>query len=109
MIVYPATGAVVADYFYDVTILEILAVYEPRPLKIKNFGKDLSFGSVEELKDALVNEFKGKDTSVVFRTKPNGMLATVFVSVSEDGVIRESYGEESVVDFDAISERLLVV
>ncbi|HCA02644.1 MULTISPECIES: hypothetical protein [Halomonadaceae] len=84
-------------------------VYEPRPLKIKNFGNDLLFRSVEELKETLKKEFKGKDTSVVFRTKPNGMRSTVFVSVGEDGVIRESYGEEPEVDFDAISERLMVI
>lgn len=84
-------------------------VYEPRPLKIKSFGDDLLFGGVEELKETLVNDFKGKDTSIVFRTKPSGMLSTVFVSVGEDGVIRESYGGESEVDFDAISERLLEI
>lgn len=37
-------------------------VYEPRPLKIKNFGNDLLFRSVEELKETLKKEFKGKDT-----------------------------------------------
>ena len=80
---------------------------ESYPIKIKNFGRDLCFRSIEGLKESLVSKFKGKDTSIVYRTKPNGMLSTVFVSVGEDGVIRESYGDQSKIDFDCIAERMM--
>lgn len=82
-------------------------VYEPHPIKIKNFGNDRLFRSVDELREALETDFKGKDTSIVFRSKPSGLLCTVFVSVDESGVVRESYGEQPEIDFGRIAERMM--
>ncbi|MFC6673997.1 hypothetical protein [Marinobacterium aestuariivivens] len=76
----------------------------PSPLKVKNFGNDRSFGSVAALKTALSEDYKGMHVTIVYPTKPHGLTKTVFVSVSDTGEIRESYGDGALVDFDRISE-----
>jgi hypothetical protein len=78
-----------------------------RPLKIKNFGKDRSFSSVSELKGVLSSEYRGDHVSLVYPTRPHGLLRTVYVSVDQAGDIRETYGEQAIVDFQKISETLL--
>lgn len=77
------------------------------PLKIKNFGKDRTFSSVSELKEVLSSEYRDDHVSIVYPTKPHGLLRTVYVSVDQTGVIRETYGEQAIVDFQKISEILL--
>lgn len=80
--------------------------YMQCPLKIKNFGNDRCFETVDELKDVLKREYRGRDTSVVYQSKPNGMFSTVFVSVGKDGVVRDSYGSQPEIDFGAIEAAL---
>ena len=68
---------------------------------IKNFGNDESFKCIDDLKDTLYQKYKGKHVSVVYPTA-SGILRTLFVSVDDDGTVRESYGENAVVDFNQI-------
>lgn len=77
------------------------------PLKIKNFGKDRAFNNVDELRDALAKDYQGMHVSIVYSSKPNGLLKTVFASVSDDGTVHHSYGDESEVDFNLIAASLL--
>lgn len=70
--------------------------------KIKNFGKDEVFSSVEEMKEALSTKYLGMHVSIVFKTKSN-LLSTLFVSVDSDGKITESYGDMAEVDFSKIA------
>lgn len=79
----------------------------PSSLKVKNFGKDETFSSVRELKAALSKNYRDMHVTIVYPTKPNGLLRTVFVSVNNTGEIRETYGDKDTVDFDLISEALL--
>lgn len=78
-----------------------------RPLKIKNFGKDRTFSLVSELKEVLSSEYRGSHVTLVYPTRPQGLLRTVYVSVDQAGDIRETYGEQAIVDFQKISETLL--
>lgn len=70
--------------------------------KIKNFGKDEVFSSVEEMKEALSKKYLGMHVSIVFKTKSN-LLSTLFVSVDGQGKITESYGDMAEVDFSKIA------
>lgn len=72
--------------------------------KIKNFGKDEVFSSVEEMKEALSTKYLGMHVSIVFKTKSkSNLLSTLFVSVDSDGKITESYGDMAEVDFSKIA------
>ena len=73
-----------------------------RVLKLKDFGHDRELSSVEELKETLIRDYQGQSVSIVYATRPHGMLRTVFVDVSADGTVTESYGAQRPVDFEAI-------
>lgn len=77
-------------------------------IKIKNFGRYRKFRSVDELQGTLSEQYKGQHVSVVYPTKPHGLLRTVFVSVDDAGGINETYGKQSPVDFNAIKDDLFV-
>ncbi|KGM26772.1 hypothetical protein [Photorhabdus sp. RM96S] len=79
---------------------------QPGDIKIKDFGRDQKFSSVDELQSALSEQYKGQHVSIVYPTKPNGLLRTVFVSVDDAGGVNETYGEQSPVDFSAIKDEL---
>jgi hypothetical protein len=76
-------------------------------LKIKNFGNDKEYESVDELRAALSDEYRGTHVSVVYPVKPTGMLRTVYVSVCDAGTVSETYGEGEPLDFTRISETIL--
>tara|TARA_Y100000588_G_C13481676_1_gene597067 strand:+ start:271 stop:513 length:243 start_codon:yes stop_codon:yes gene_type:complete len=78
----------------------------PEPIQIKNFGNDRFCASLEELKSVLSNEFRDQHVSVIYRSRKTGLLKTLFVSVEQSGVIRESYSQQAEVNFDQISEDL---
>ncbi len=67
--------------------------------KIKDFGQDRVVGSFPMLLSVLSSEYKGKSVGVVYK-KSSGIAAALYVSVSADGVIRESYGSESEITAD---------
>lgn len=72
--------------------------------KIKDFGQDRLVGTFPALLAVLSKEYKGKSVGVMYK-KSSGISAALYVSVSADGVIRESYGSESEITADY--ERLL--
>lgn len=76
-------------------------------LKIKDFGNDSGYSSVEALQVALTGHYSGKHVSIVYPSKPNGLLRTVFVSVAADGSISHTYGDRSAIDFSVISNDIL--
>ena len=69
-----------------------------KTFKIKNFGKDEVFDSVQALEAVLSTKYKGMHVSIIYPSKL-GLLSTVFVSVNNDGEVYESYGNEDKVDF----------
>lgn len=73
-------------------------------LKIKAFGRDREFTSVQALKNALAQEYRGQSVSIVYAAKPRGLLRAIFVDVSGDGKVNESYGSRRVVDFEVIED-----
>lgn len=75
-------------------------------LKIKDYGRDRKFRSIDELQSTLSEQYKGRHVSIVYPTNPNGLLRTVFVSVDSAGGINETYGNQSPVDFNAIKDDL---
>lgn len=75
-------------------------------IKIKVFGRDKAYSTVESVKTALETDFKGQHVSIAYPKKPSGLNSVVFVSVSECGVVRHSYGEQLPVDFNEIALNL---
>ncbi|MDA1379369.1 hypothetical protein PCI56_05130 [Plesiomonas shigelloides subsp. oncorhynchi] len=43
-------------------------------LKIKDYGRDRKFRSVDELQSTLSEQYKGRHVSIVYPTNPNGLL-----------------------------------
>lgn len=77
-------------------------------LKIKDFGRDRDFDSVADLKKALSEEYKSKDVSILYTTKPHGLLRVVYVSVDDAGAVLDSYKDQAPIDFNAIENELLL-
>lgn len=71
---------------------------------ILDFGNGGTFTTIEELKKELSERYKGRHVSIKYAAKPYGMNRVIYVSVSEAGIVRHSYGDESLVDFIAISD-----
>lgn len=78
-------------------------------IKIKDFGRDRLFPTVNDLKKALSEQYKGQHVSIVYQTKPSGLTRTVFVSVDDAGGVNSSYGDQASVDFAAIEDELYVI
>lgn len=76
-------------------------------IKIKNSGCEQPFDSVDELQSALSEHYQGQHVTIVYTSRPHGMLRSVFVSVTDTGEVRHSYGDESLVDFLDIKDNLL--
>ncbi|WP_119828726.1 hypothetical protein [Vibrio cholerae] len=79
---------------------------QPGEIKIKDFGRDRKFRSVDELQSTLSEQYKGQHVSIVYPAKPNGLLRTVFVSVDDAGGVNQTYGDQSPVDFSTIKDDL---
>ncbi len=75
-------------------------------IKIKDFGRDRLYPTVNDLKKALSEQYKGQHVSIVYQTKPSGLTRTVFVSVDDAGGVNQTYGDQSPVDFSAIKDDL---
>ncbi|MCU2863834.1 hypothetical protein FJD32_025215 (plasmid) [Shewanella sp. LC6] len=79
---------------------------QPGDIKIKDFGRDRKFRSVDELQSTLSEQYKGQHVSIVYPAKPNGLLRTVFVSVDDAGGVNQTNGDQSPIDFTAIKDDL---
>ncbi|MBZ9574575.1 hypothetical protein [Modicisalibacter sp. MOD 31.J] len=66
---------------------------------IRSFGQRRHCETAATLHGALASEYRGRSVAVQFRT-PRGLKRSVFVDVTEDGLIVESYGERRAVDFE---------
>jgi hypothetical protein len=77
-------------------------------IKIKDFGKDKVVGSVSELKDALSNEYKSQHISIVYKL-PSGITRQAYISVTNEGEVKETYGAKGPVDFEKIEKEIGVV
>lgn len=74
-------------------------------IKIKDYSRSKYFDSILELKTILKHDYLGRHIAIHYRTKTN-FIQVIFVSVSESGVITDSYkGEE--INFDQIESDLL--
>lgn len=73
--------------------------------KIKDFGQDREVSTFGALLDVLRSDYKGKSVSVMYK-RASGLSAVIYVTVSGDGVIRESYGDQHVITADD-EQRLL--
>jgi hypothetical protein len=68
--------------------------------KVKNFGNDSLCRDVQELKKVLEQKHRGESVSIVFQKPPNGLLTTLFVDVSTEGEITNSYGNNETINLD---------
>lgn len=75
-------------------------------LKLKVAGRDLELASVSLLASYLAENCKGMHVSIIYKSKPSGMLKSVFLSISESGLICESYGEQRAFDVSTIEAAL---
>ncbi|STS99813.1 Uncharacterised protein [Klebsiella pneumoniae] len=53
----------------------------PGDIKIKDFGRDRKFRSVDELQSTLSEQYKGQHVSIVYPAKPS-VYSARFLSVS---------------------------
>lgn len=74
-------------------------------LKIRRSWKDKEYKSLEEMISEL-STYRGEHVAITY-SKRNGLLNTVFVSVSDKGEIFNSFGDESLVDFIQIEKEIL--
>jgi hypothetical protein len=79
---------------------ESIASEQRHPFVIRQFAIRRPCDSIEELKATLLDECMGESVTIQY-SRPSGMLATMFVDVTDGGVV-ESYGEQKCVDLDAI-------
>lgn len=77
-----------------------------RMLKIKDFGRDVEFNSVSELRKSLEENYKNNHVTILYTSKPHGLTHSVFVSVKDDGSITKTYGNQEFVDFREIESNL---
>lgn len=75
-------------------------------IKIKDYSRSRYFNSILELETVLKHDYLGRHVAIHYRTKTN-FIQVVFVSVSDTGVITDSYkGDE--INFDQIESDLLI-
>lgn len=71
--------------------------------EIKNFGNNRVVDTIEQAEAVLSSDYRGKHVSLQFKKK-NGMLTSVFVSVTEQGEILHTYKEGAKVDFSLVEQ-----
>lgn len=74
-------------------------------LKIKDYSRSKYFNSVLELKTVLEHDYLGRHVAIHYKTL-TGFIQVLFVSVSDDGIITDSY-KSNEIDFDEIAQNLL--
>lgn len=66
--------------------------------KIKCFGDDRVADSVNELHQALIDHYRGKDVGVLYKDVSSGLFGVVYLSIDGHGKIYESYGNGEILD-----------
>lgn len=66
------------------------------PYLVRQFAIKRPCATVAELKKTLIEECQGESVSIEYR-RSSGMLATLFVDVTDAGIF-ESYGKQNPVD-----------
>ena len=77
-------------------------------VRIRDFGKDRFYSgkdAVETVQRVLGKEYRGKHVTIEYRMA-SGILACVYVSVSDQGVILNSY-TGSFIDFEEINSNVI--
>jgi hypothetical protein len=67
-------------------------VIEIFPVVIKDFGNDVQCDSLQALISTLTKDFKGKHISIK-SVLPSGIVACMFVTVSKEGELSDTYTE----------------
>lgn len=75
-------------------------------IRVKDFGKSIPFNSIEDMRSTLQREYTGKSVSVVIQGAERGNKKLLFISVTDKGVIEETYGEKKTVNFSELSSYL---
>jgi len=71
--------------------------------RLRHGGADIYFEDTVTLTDALIEQFKEQHVSVQFKRK-SGMDNVLFVTVDENGIIRQSYDESKIINFFKITD-----
>jgi len=76
------------------------------PYRVRNFGNDRDYDSVEALIEGLAEHYRGESVAVHVRTPAYGMTRPFFVDVAQNGQLLETYGEtpNKTVDIDTLRE-----
>jgi hypothetical protein len=72
------------------------------PITIKDFGNVKELDTVEDLQNALENEYRKKSISVTYLKASTGMRMIINVTVDELGQAKRSYGTRELLDFNLI-------
>lgn len=72
--------------------------------RVRNFGNDAECSSIEELRNCLASKYAGQSISIVYSNPIGGMKKTLFVDVSTDGSLTESYGMQKTVDLELLRQ-----
>lgn len=73
-------------------------------LKIKDYSRSKYFNTVFELQTVLQHDYTGRHVAIHYKTN-SGMISVIFVSVSDEGLITDSYkGHE--INFEEIEADL---
>lgn len=68
---------------------------------VRDFSKRTKVPNILLLKEELL-KYKGHSVTIEYKTKRD-MTQCVFVSIDNDGIIRESYGDKKIIDFDELN------
>lgn len=84
----------------------MVLVEQEAPFRVRNFGNDRDYDSLEALLTGLRSDYRGLSVAVHVRRPATGMMKTFFVDVRPNGDIVESYGERpySPVDITLLKE-----
>lgn len=70
--------------------------------RIRAFGDVRECPSLDDLREALAANYRGRSVAFEYDRAPHGMRRSHFIDVLDDGSAVESYGKQAPVDFEAI-------
>lgn len=71
------------------------------PVRVKFNFQNHDFSSIGQARDFLVNHCLDGHASIITRNAA-GLNKVIFVSVDAHGVVRETYGNEGLINFEAL-------
>lgn len=74
-------------------------------IKLKDYSRSVYFQTLEELKITLEHDFKGRHVAIHL-TSPRGIVAPYFITVTSDGDVVETYGNNPPVNWDLLEQVL---